>query len=327
MAASRPSPPGEGRTASRCLDPPRVSPSLALKLTALGALVASAMFVHLRGRVRHPFFRQLTDHSTFFAPVNALVYLFSAVPARPYLDLAAFPALAPLKEHWEEIRDEALGLQGEARIRGSAAYDDAGFNSFFRRGWGRFYLKWYGEPPVSARAACPRTVALIEAIPQVRAAMFALLPPGGTLMEHRDPFAGSIRYHLGLVTPNSDACRIRVDGIPYAWRDGEAVVFDETYVHEAENATDRARIILFCDVERPLRTGLARRVNRWFGDVVMRASRSRNEAGEPVGPVNVAFGQVYKVRVLGKRLKAWNRTAYYAVKFALLGGLLWLLLA
>ncbi|BDG05327.1 aspartyl/asparaginyl beta-hydroxylase domain-containing protein [Anaeromyxobacter oryzae] len=301
--------------------------ALALKLAALGGLAGSAAFVHFRGRVRHSFLRQLTDHSTFFAPVNALVYLFSAVPARPFLDLADFPALAPLRAHWEEIRDEALRLRDAERIRASAAYDDAGFNSFFRRGWKRFYLKWYGTPPGSARAACPRTVALVEGIPGIRAAMFALLPAGGTLMEHRDPFAGSIRYHLGLVTPNSDACRIWVDGIPYAWRDGEAVVFDETYVHRAENATGEDRIILFCDVERPLRTRLARRVNRWFGDHVMRASRSRNDADEPVGAVNVAFSQVYRVRLVGKRLKAWSRPTYYAVKFALLGGLLWLVLA
>ncbi|WP_419146018.1 aspartyl/asparaginyl beta-hydroxylase domain-containing protein, partial [Escherichia coli] len=36
-------------------------------------------------------------------------------------------------------------------------------------------------------------------------------------------------------------------------RDGESVVFDETYVHEAYNHPDQNRIILFCDVERPLK--------------------------------------------------------------------------
>jgi beta-hydroxylase len=297
---------------------------LAIKMAALGGLVASAAYVHLRGRARHSFFRQLTDHSTFFAPVNALVYLFSAVPSRPFLDLGDHPALAPLQARWREIRDEALQLQDEARIRASDSYDDAGFNSFFRRGWKRFYLKWYGEPPPSARAHCPRTVQLLESIPEVRAAMFAMLPAGGTLMEHRDPYAGSLRYHLGLVTPNSDACWISVDGTRYSWRDGEGVLFDETYVHHAANETSTDRIILFCDVERPLRGRLARAANRWFGDHLMRATRSRNERDERVGAVNVAFGQVYKVRLLGKRLKAWNVPVYYGVKFALIGFLFWL---
>ena len=300
------------------------SATVAVKVAALGALVASATYVHFRGRARHSFLRQLTDHSTFFAPVNALVYLFSAVPPRPFLDPEGFPALARLQASWREIRDEALRLRDEARIRGSEAHDDAGFNSFFRRGWKRFYLKWYGEPQPSARAHCPRTVEILESIPEVRAALFALLPAGGTLMEHRDPFAGSLRYHLGLSTPNSDACWISVDGTRYSWRDGEGVLFDETYVHHAANETATDRLILFCDVERPLRGRLPRAANRWFGDHLMRASRSRNERGERVGPVNVAFGQVYKVRLLGKRLKARNVPAYYAVKYALIAGLVWL---
>jgi beta-hydroxylase len=299
---------------------------LGAKAAALGGLVASATYVHFRGRARHSFLRQLTDHSTFFAPVNALVYLFSAVPARPFLDPAAFPFLAPLQANWREIRDEAIRLRDEARIRASEAYDDAGFNSFLRRGWKRFYLKWYGEPQPSARAHCSRTVELVESIPKVRAALFALLPAGGTLMEHRDPFAGSLRYHLGLVTPNSDACWIDVDGVRRSWRDGEGVVFDETYVHHAANETATDRIILFCDVERPLRGRLPGAVNRWVGDTLMRATRSRNERGESVGAVNVAFGQVYKLRLLGKRLKAWHQPTYYAVKFALLAGLLVLFL-
>ncbi len=59
----------------------------------------------------------------------------------------------------------------------------------------------------------------------------------------------------------------------------------------------------------------------------MRATRTRNETGEEIGPVNRAFAQVYKVRLLGKRLKAFSRPTYYAVKFGLLAGLLWLVLA
>nr|BFE90647.1 hypothetical protein GCM10020185_11830 [Pseudomonas brassicacearum subsp. brassicacearum] len=83
--------------------------------------------------------------------------------------------------------------------------------------------------------------------------MFALLPGDSHLNPHRDPFAGSLRYHLGLSTPNSDDCRIFVDGQIYAWRDGEDVMFDETYVHWVKNETPQTRVILFCDVERPLK--------------------------------------------------------------------------
>jgi beta-hydroxylase len=34
------------------------------------------------------------------------------------------------------------------------------------------------------------------------------------------------------------------------------------------------------------------------------------------------FGYVYQVRLAGKRMKAWNKRVYYAVKYLLIGGIL-----
>ncbi len=91
------------------------------------------------------------------------------------------------------------------------------------------------------------TTALVSQIPSIKAAMFAELPAGSHLGKHRDPYAGSVRYHLGLVTPNDDRCFIEVDRQRHSWRDGQAVIFDETYVHWAQNESEQTRIILFCE--------------------------------------------------------------------------------
>jgi beta-hydroxylase len=273
------------------------------KLSAFALLVSSTVYVHFRGRVRHSFVRQLTDHSTFMAPFNTVMYLFSAVPTRqPYVDLKHFPELDVLQQNWQMIRDEALRLFDEGYIRAAATYNDLGFNSFFKRGWKRFYLKWYGEFLPSAQALCPQTTALLANIKCVNAAMFALLPPGSRLGKHRDPFAGSLRYHLGLSTPNSERCAIVVDGEPYYWRDGEAVMFDETFIHYAYNETDTPRLILFCDIERPLKTPIARFFNRFFGKPLARAAATQNVDGEKVGFLNKVFGYVYHIRLIGKRM-------------------------
>ena len=294
------------------------------RMLVLDAIVASAIAIHFRGRERLKFLRQLTDHSTFMAPYNCLAYLFSAVPNTPFQDVARFPELKPLSDAWRTIRDEALALYDQDRIRRSEKFDDLAFNSFFRSGWKRFYLKWYGEEHASARALCPKTVALLAGLPTVKAAMFAMLPPGAKLGRHRDPFAGSLRYHLGLVTPNSDACRIYVDGQMYSWRDGEAVLFDETYIHSAANDTDVNRIILFCDVERPLRTAAARAANRFVSRTFVAAAATSNEPGERVGFLNKVFGVVHRGRDVAKRLKDANRVVYYTVKLALIAGLIYL---
>src|SRR5262249_53874478 len=147
----------------------------------------------------------------------------------------------------------------------------------------------------SAQTLCPKTATLLADIPSVNAAMFALLPPGARLPRHRDPFAGSLRYHLGLRTPNSDQCYIVVDGQTYFWKDGEAVMFDETFIHTAENHTDIQRLILFCDVERPLSNPVIRFINRVIGRRLIKAAQTQNLPGEKVGVLNKLFGYVYQV--------------------------------
>jgi len=303
-------------------------PAMVMRLFApqflvLWAFIGSALAVHFRGKVRLGFWRQVSDHSTIMAPYNVLMYMFSAVPNRPILQVGMVPELSVLRDNWQMIREEALHLFAQGQIKAADKYNDWGFNSFFRTGWKRFYLKWYEEALPSALANCPKTVELLNTIPNVKGAMFANLPPGGKLVQHRDPYAGSLRYHLGLVVPKSPGeCRIFIDGQSYSWRDGEDLLFDETYLHYAENTTSDDRIILFCDVERPLKTRAMTSVNRWVSRNIINESATQNEDGERVGWLNRVFGYVYHVRLVGKRMKAWNKRVYYAVKYLLIGGIL-----
>jgi beta-hydroxylase len=287
------------------------------QLIALYVFAGCTACVHFRGRQRLRLTRQLGDHSTYLAPYNVLMYAGSAVPNEPVIAVSSFPELARLSENWQTIRDEAVNLFDEGFIRAAAKNNDWGFYSFFKSGWKRFYLKWYDDFLPSARSMCPETVELLNTIPSVHGAMFALLPPGGKLGAHRDPFAGSLRYHLGLVTPNSDKCRILVDGVECVWRDGEAFMFDETFIHSAENATDVTRIILFCDVERPMKYGVLASINRWVSHHIVKASATQNVEGEHVGALNKAFGGLYQLHLGSRRVKAWNRTVYYMLKYSI----------
>ncbi|MFQ5658674.1 MAG: aspartyl/asparaginyl beta-hydroxylase domain-containing protein [Candidatus Methylomirabilales bacterium] len=253
------------------------------------------------------------------------MYLLSAVLNRPILDADQFPDLVRLRENWETIRDEAVQLYGDGYIRAAQTYNDLGFNSFFRTGWKRFYVKWYDDFLPSAKALCPKTVELLNGIPGIHAVMFALLPPKGRLVAHRDPFGGSLRYHLGLVTPNSENCRIYIDGTPYHWQDGQHILFDETYIHYAQNETDRDRIILFCDFERPLRNQVATEINHFVSTHFVKATATQNMETDRVGTLNKLFGYVYQIRLLAKRVKRWSRTVYYAIKYALLVLLVYLI--
>lgn len=288
---------------------------LHVKFFILISYCSSILYTHLRGTVRLTFLRQLTDHSSLLAPINGIMYLFSAVPKTPYLDLKLFPELQLLKDNWLIIKAEAKVLYENGAISASEKHDDIGFNSFFRRGWKRFYLKWYQDPLPSAQALCPKTLKLIQQIPCINAAMFTLLPKKSFLFKHRDPYAGSLRYHLGLITPNSSACSIYVDGQPYFWQDGQDVMFDETYIHYAENNTTKDRIILFCDIQRPLKSKIAALINTLFSQTIMKAASSKNVPTESVGIINKLFTYAYAIRIFSKRIKNYNRTLYAALKY------------
>jgi len=298
---------------------------LSWKFAIVGVFLFASLYVHFRGKERRPLLRQIGDHNTLVAPYNLFMYWFSAVPPKPILDINDFPELAGLRDNWQIIRDEAMRLLQQGQIAAATGHNDLGFNSFFKTGWKRFYLKWYGSPLPSAVEHCPGTVALVEKIPSIHAAMFAVLPPGSKLKPHRDPFAGSLRYHLGLATPNDDACYIYIDGQKYSWRDGQDIVFDETFVHSAANETEQTRVILFCDVERPLRTSIMRGINRFISNTLIRAASTQNVPTEAVGLLNRLYALTGQGGGLFDRLKRKNRAAFRLAKCGLIAAGIYIL--
>jgi len=255
---------------------------MSIALIIFAIYVAAVMQMHYRGNVRFSAARQLLTHTNYLAPYNLLMNLFSTLPNKPMLNVDDLDELKVLRDNWQVMRDEALSLAEQGQIKAADGLNDAGFNSFFKTGWTRFYLKWYGDPLASALRQCPKTLSILQQVPSVKAAMFASLPSGGYLTPHRDPFAGSLRYHLGLVTPNDDDCFILVDGEKHVWHDGKDVLFDETFIHEAHNKTDQNRIILFCDVSRPMKLGFINKFNTFVSSTLIKASATRNDEGDPL---------------------------------------------
>src|ERR1700710_2491482 len=114
-----------------------------ITLTLVALYLACILVVHFRGRVRHGFWGQVFDHSGLLAPVNVFLYAFSAVPNKPYISQPTyFPELEVLQRNAAVIREEGLRLMAHS-MRVPDKNDDAGFNSFAKAGWKRFYLKWY----------------------------------------------------------------------------------------------------------------------------------------------------------------------------------------
>ena len=98
------------------------------------------------------------------------------------------------------------------------------------------------------------------------------MSPGYHIPAHRGPTNGIVRIHLALKVPrDSEKCRLRVDQEIVHWEEGKCIVFDDYYEHEVWNETDEQRVVLFFDVDRPLRP-LGRFVNRLLIAIMKRTS-------------------------------------------------------
>ena len=65
--------------------------------------------------------------------------------------------------------------------------------------------------------------------------MFIELPPKRKVYPLRNPFVGSLGYHLRSSTPSPEKWDLDIDGQRYWWKDGEPVIFDEPLDQEAKN--------------------------------------------------------------------------------------------
>jgi beta-hydroxylase len=154
-------------------------------------------------------------------------------------------------------------------------------------------------------------------------ALFAALMPGKELKKHHDPFAFTFRYSLGLITPNSDQSGLIVDGNDYHWKDGESIIFDETYMHSAYNHSDQIRIVLMTDIARLLHIITIQKLYYLFGRHFNRLFAIDNVDISYSGIGNKMGKGVLAYSAMMKRFKAKNKPLYVFTKmtafFSLLG--------
>ena len=254
-----------------------------------------------------------------FAPLNVLLYMSTRKHMRkPFVGTDKFEQLELLTENWTEIATEAealfeCGYFSQTTNKANKSFYDVGFRTFYKYGWSKFYCSWYGTELNSALEHCPKTMSLLKRIPCVNGAMFTLLPAGSQLTRHLDPVACSLRYHLGLNTPNSHNCFINVDGKSQPWRNGEAFIFDETYLHYVKNNTEQMRLILMCDIERP--TGIFGTLFNCLYKVLISQMLVPNLPGDQAGIVNKLFAKVTPFLECAKTFKKSNPKMYYPIKW------------
>jgi beta-hydroxylase len=196
-------------------------------------------------------------------------------------DLSEYPQLAVLAQNYAVIRAECEALvTGAVRLPGMEELTSYTSSGIHQIAWKTFMFK-SGDFIAENCALAPRTAALLANIPGIYTAFFSVLEPHQHIKAHWGYWKGFVRYHLGVIIPGDNAdhtCWIRINpdaqaaggdkgqiaqGEKYYWHNGQAVLFDDTFLHEAANESDQVRVVLFLDVARKMPWPL-RLLNRLF---------------------------------------------------------------
>lgn len=187
--------------------------------------------------------------------VERLNVTYSKVGNPPIYDKAVFPWAAKVEREWPAIRaelDRVLTRKDDLPGFHELSTDVATISQ--DRGWKTFFLSGYGFKSENNIRLCPETWRICQNIPGLITVMYSILEPGKHLPAHRGPYNGVLRLHLGLIVPEPrEQLGIRVEKDVYRWKEGEAVIFDDAYEHEAWNRTSQTRVVLFVDFRKPLR--------------------------------------------------------------------------
>jgi aspartyl/asparaginyl beta-hydroxylase (cupin superfamily) len=205
-------------------------------------------------------------------------------PRRPtFFDIKSFyPELDVVTQAYPVIRREFEALIAEAPELPQYHEIDATERSISAttpKRWTVFMLEILGHKPEANRARCPETCRVLAQVPNLIEAFFSILEPGKSIPEHEGPYLGYLRYHLGLRVPKDDPPKLIVNRQDYVWKEGEAVLFDDSWPHSVVNHAKEMRAVLIVDVRRPLPKA-PDRFNRFITDVLARHTYGRSVARE-----------------------------------------------
>jgi len=200
--------------------------------------------------------------------LNVFLDLYTGGRSRPVFFSAeeVNPALRAFDRHYEDIRRELEAVLADRES--IPRYHDLDplqteISASREPGkrWQVFMFDCMGVRSERNCARCPVTASLVGAVPDLFQAFFSILEGGKPIPAHEGIYRGYLRYHLGLKVPRERPPRIRVKDRFHEWREGESIVFDDSWEHQVYNEADDIRVVLIVDVLRPL-PALPRALNR-----------------------------------------------------------------
>ena len=177
---------------------------------------------------------------------------------------AVFPEVWELERQFPVLKAEVDALLASRSIPTYDTFDPQRAAQVSEE-WKLYYAYMFGNTNELAKKDLPTLLSFAKSTPNVVNAFVSILEPGVTLPSHQDPYAGILRYHLGIRIPTNNPPRIRLADEYYQWKEGEGVVLDVSLEHEVVNDSSEPRVIVIVDFRRPMGplAGLLNRYCLW----------------------------------------------------------------
>ncbi len=182
---------------------------------------------------------------------------------RFFYNATDFPHLKPLIVNFELIRQELLELlktQNENQwLRTFPDYVE----SKNHKAWKVFSFIFFNMKFLSHAKLCPKTASLIYSIPEILSCDYSYMEPHTHILPHKGYSKMVLRCHLPLIVPNEELCGLRVGDETRHWKEGELLIFDDSFDHEAWNKSDAKRVVLMFDIPNPLWRYSAQEISKY----------------------------------------------------------------
>lgn len=188
------------------------------------------------------------------------LFHYPGMPQREFYERSEFPWLADMEATIPDMQEELRGVIARTQefkpyVQGHPDRPRPNNPLLDDPSWGAHYFWKDGVEITENSVHCPRTMAALAAAPipviQERSpmALYSVLEPGTHIAPHYGMLNTRLICHIPLVLPPD--CALRVGAETRPWRDGEALIFDDSFEHEAWNRSDQRRVILLFEIWRP----------------------------------------------------------------------------
>ncbi len=204
--------------------------------------------------------RMLAGEQPLYVQQPSMFY-FPGLAQRPFFERTDFAWVPAMEAATDKIRAELLAMIDNSSDRFgpyvTASPDRPPPNNplLDKPDWGAAWLWKDGVIADGMDELCPATLAALALAPQplipgrAPIALFSRLTPGTHIQPHHGMLNTRLICHLPLIVP--DGCGIRVGAETRSWREGEMLVFDDSFEHEAWNRGSSDRTILLFEIWRP----------------------------------------------------------------------------